>query len=185
MSILQGENDKTKRRRISEAPTSFADLFGAPLSLEGKITGSNAPTASLVIDSDTIATGQTSSADLLSQIRQRQFRLGISLTPTSRSTDSSPLQPNQLDDIEGMEDPHTSLDGLSSDYSELIGEIRLFVAYDKGGEATTKEIVDKFGDRLPVGGSVIFKSMLKEICTFHRNNNCTDTGLWQIKPEFR
>ena len=66
---------------------------------------------------------------------------------------------------------------------ELLADIRDFVAFqaEADGQASTAEILHKFKAKLPANDSALFKSMLKEICTFHRVNG---EGIWKLKEDF-
>ncbi|XP_022080382.1 DNA excision repair protein ERCC-6-like isoform X2 [Acanthaster planci] len=67
---------------------------------------------------------------------------------------------------------------------DLLADIRDFVAFqaETSSQASTAEILQKFKAKLPANDSALFKSMLKEICTFQRMNG---EGIWKLKEDFR
>ena len=79
----------------------------------------------------------------------------------------------------------TGIQVLQTEHDELIVEIRNFIAFKAReiGHASTQEIVDEFGSKLPLTDSAVFRSLLRQICTFVRDQE-TKAGLWKLKPEF-
>ena len=80
----------------------------------------------------------------------------------------------------------TSTDGPGNQSDELLVQMRNFIALQCTtiGQATTQEILDEFGSKLPQSDSVVFRSMLRQICTFTRDSS-TGKGVWLLKEEFR
>lgn len=75
--------------------------------------------------------------------------------------------------------------GLHSECHEsLLKKLRDFVAYQcqEDGRASTNKILARFGDELSPSQSALFRSMLQQICDFHRRNG---EGIWTLKAEFR
>lgn len=72
----------------------------------------------------------------------------------------------------------------SSEQQELLRDLRGFIAHQcrQDGQATTDEILNKFGKRLSPSQSPMFRSMLHEICDFHRYHG---DGVWTLKAEYR
>ena len=72
----------------------------------------------------------------------------------------------------------------SESHGQLLSEMRDFIATQckTDGQATTAELLKHFSHKLPSSDTVLFKSLLHEICTFHRH---LGEGLWSLKPEFR
>ena len=72
----------------------------------------------------------------------------------------------------------------SNENQELLRELRSFIANrtKKPGQATTEEILNKFSSRLAPTDSPLFRSMLHEICDFHRSHG---DGIWTLKGEYR
>lgn len=72
----------------------------------------------------------------------------------------------------------------SNNHSQLLSELRDFIATQckTDGQATTAELLRHFSHKLPSSDTVLFKSLLHEICTFHRH---LGEGLWSLKPDFR
>ena len=67
---------------------------------------------------------------------------------------------------------------------DLMKDMRDYIACQckKDGEATTEEILGKFAAKLPPSQSAVFRSMLHEICDFHRYHG---EGIWTLKAEYR
>ena len=81
----------------------------------------------------------------------------------------------------------TSTEGPGNDESDdLLVQMRNFIALQCTtiGQASTQEILDEFGSKLPQSDSVVFRSMLRQICTFTRDSS-TGKGIWVLKEEFR
>ncbi|NXT51349.1 ERCC6 protein, partial [Pluvianellus socialis] len=72
----------------------------------------------------------------------------------------------------------------STEYDELLVDIRNFIAFQArvDGEASTQELLHEFESKLPVAHSCVFRELLRNLCTFHRNPN--GEGVWRLKPEF-
>uniref|UniRef100_A0A8C3LJL3 ERCC excision repair 6, chromatin remodeling factor n=1 Tax=Chrysolophus pictus TaxID=9089 RepID=A0A8C3LJL3_CHRPC len=73
----------------------------------------------------------------------------------------------------------------STEYDELLVDVRNFIAFQArvDGEASTQEILQEFESKLPAAQSCVFRELLRNLCTFHRNPN--GEGVWRLKPEFR
>ena len=69
---------------------------------------------------------------------------------------------------------------------DLLVQMRNFIALQCTtiGQATTQEILNEFGSKLPQSDSVLFRSMLRQICTFRRDSS-TKKGIWVLNDEFR
>ncbi|XP_010188165.1 PREDICTED: DNA excision repair protein ERCC-6-like, partial [Mesitornis unicolor] len=72
-----------------------------------------------------------------------------------------------------------------TEYDELLVDMRNFIAFQArvDGEASTKELLQQFESKLPVAQSYVFRELLRNLCTFHRNPS--GEGVWRLKPEFR
>ena len=105
------------------------------------------------------------SADLLTAMRSRNHLSGL----TNQDSDS---------------DNNEIVENVPTDNMELITDIRNFISFQGSvdGQATTEEILSEFKTRIDPTDSVTFKSMLKEICNFDKNNG---VGLWQLKQQYR
>lgn len=125
---------------------------------DGKLSGTTATTSDHVLK---LGSANTASNLLLAKIRSRNAH-SYSLHDHRSST---------VQDIHGR------------DHDQLLSQLRDFVATrcKKDGEATTAELLKHFS-KLPSSESVLFKSLLHEICTFHRH---LGEGVWSLKPEFR
>jgi len=77
-------------------------------------------------------------------------------------------------------------DDAGNKNDDLLVQIRNFIASQCTtiGQATTQEILDEFGSKLPQSDSVVFRSMLRQICTFTRDS-LSGKGIWLLKEEFR
>ncbi|XP_009876532.1 PREDICTED: DNA excision repair protein ERCC-6, partial [Apaloderma vittatum] len=85
---------------------------------------------------------------------------------------------------ENHQQPPTPAPG-STEYDELLVDMRNFIAFQArvDGEASTRELLNEFESKLPVAQSCVFRELLRNLCTFHRNPN--GEGVWKLKPEFR
>ncbi|NWR71103.1 ERCC6 protein, partial [Centropus unirufus] len=89
--------------------------------------------------------------------------------------------------IEGDENPQQAPAPVpcSTEYDELLVDMRNFIAFQArvDGEASTRELLNEFESKLPMEQSCVFRELLRNLCTFHRNP--TGEGVWRLKPEFR
>lgn len=86
---------------------------------------------------------------------------------------------------DGEEDGTGPPSGAVGDkHMELITDIRNFIAFQChiDGQASTQELLDEFGVKLPPGDSAKFKAMLRQICDFDRSS---DVGIWRLKAAYR
>lgn len=76
--------------------------------------------------------------------------------------------------------------GPGNENDDLILQIRTFIASQGTtiGQATTQEILDEFRSKLPCNETTLFRSMLRQICTFTRDS-LTGKGVWILNEEFR
>ena len=74
--------------------------------------------------------------------------------------------------------------GPGNESDELLAQMTNFIASQctTVGQATTQEILDEFGSKLPRSDTVVFRSMLRQICTFKRDSG---KGIWVLREEFR
>ncbi|XP_062436340.1 DNA excision repair protein ERCC-6 isoform X2 [Rhea pennata] len=74
---------------------------------------------------------------------------------------------------------------VSTEYDELLVDVRNFIAFQArvDGEASTQEILQEFEAKLPAAQSCVFRELLRNLCTFHRNPS--GEGVWRLKPDFR
>ncbi|KAJ7362006.1 DNA excision repair protein ERCC-6 [Desmophyllum pertusum] len=79
----------------------------------------------------------------------------------------------------------TGSEAPGSENDDLLVQIRNFIASKCTtiGRATTQEILDEFGSKLPQSDSVVFRSMLRQICTFTRDS-LSGKGIWLLNEEF-
>ncbi|NXP11683.1 ERCC6 protein, partial [Thinocorus orbignyianus] len=73
----------------------------------------------------------------------------------------------------------------ATEYDELLVDVRNFIAFQArvDGEASTQELLHHFESKLPVEQSCVFRELLRNLCTFHRNPS--GEGVWRLKPEFQ
>ncbi|XP_054718613.1 DNA excision repair protein ERCC-6-like [Uloborus diversus] len=111
-----------------------------------------------------------SSSDVLSAIKKRSVVFGTDMQSDSDEESST----------------HTPTNTCASPKSvELLDEIRNFIAFQCAvdGEATTSEILAHFRERVPASQSPVFKSLLNNICDFHRTSD--GRGVWKLKEDLR
>jgi DNA excision repair protein ERCC-6 len=72
---------------------------------------------------------------------------------------------------------------VPEELKDLVDDVRTFLAFGarESGRASTKEIIEKFRDRLPSKKSPVFKALLNKLCDFHKSNG---EGTWTLKREF-
>ncbi|KAJ7324478.1 hypothetical protein JRQ81_017498 [Phrynocephalus forsythii] len=72
----------------------------------------------------------------------------------------------------------------TTEHDELLVDIRTFIAFQANvpGQASTQEVLRAFESKLSVEQSCVFRELLRNICTFHRQSS--GQGLWKLKPEF-
>lgn len=104
---------------------------------------------------ESIGSANVSSAILLQKIKQRNAH--------SSGTTSLPVNDSSVGQLR---------------------EIRDFVACQcsKDGQATTAELIARFSGTAHEKNQSTFRSMLKEICEFYREDG---TGIWRLKPKYR
>jgi DNA excision repair protein ERCC-6 len=117
-----------------------------------------------------LKTGQTSSSTMTSDLLLTQMKKRNELVPG-----------NEEEEDEGDNSTPAVID---SDSYKLISEIKNFILFGCSmiGKASTQEILDEFGSKLPPSNSALFKAMLNKICVFERHNGI---GFWKLKNEFR
>ncbi|GBL90945.1 DNA excision repair protein ERCC-6 [Araneus ventricosus] len=109
-----------------------------------------------------------SSSDLLSAIRNRKVVFGT----------------NNDNDDENESGATPSIPRLTSEHDELLADLRNYIAFEGAvcGQATTKELIDAFKEKVPVTQTAIFKALLNKLCNFSRTSG---EGTWYLKSEFR
>lgn len=80
------------------------------------------------------------------------------------------------DDTEAFVSDPSSLD--------LIKQMREFILFEckKFGQATTKELLDEFGPKLPQEHSAKFRALLHSICDQEKDDGTT---VWKLRTDFR
>ncbi|XP_050419856.1 DNA excision repair protein ERCC-6-like [Adelges cooleyi] len=64
---------------------------------------------------------------------------------------------------------------------QILNEIKQYLI-ENDNCVNTDQIVNKFRDKYPAEDTPLFKSLLSELCTFHR---CSDkTGVWKLKEKY-
>ncbi|XP_054687255.1 DNA excision repair protein ERCC-6 isoform X1 [Grus americana] len=83
------------------------------------------------------------------------------------------------------ENPQQAPTPASTEYDELLVDMRNFIAFQAhgDGEASTRELLHEFESKLPAAQSCVFRELLRNLCTFHRSPS--GEGVWRLKPEFR
>ena len=82
------------------------------------------------------------------------------------------------------DDDELPLRDVETQYLDLITDMRNYVACGAlaDGQASTQELLDQFGPRVPPSDSAKFRAILKQICQFDKVN---DVGMWRLKTVFR
>lgn len=85
---------------------------------------------------------------------------------------------------EGEEEDNEGEETFVSDPNsfELVRRMREFILFEctQFGQATTKEILQEFGSKLPPENSTKFRALLKSICDFDR-----PSGVWKLRQDFK
>eukprot|EP00057_Strongylocentrotus_purpuratus_P013476 XP_011667950.1 PREDICTED: DNA excision repair protein ERCC-6 [Strongylocentrotus purpuratus] len=71
----------------------------------------------------------------------------------------------------------TEHDGVMKEMVEFIGNHS-----EVPGQATTDELLKAFASKIEKSNSAMFRSMLRQVCTFHRTQK--KEGFWRLKAEF-
>ncbi|XP_078284463.1 DNA excision repair protein ERCC-6 [Rhinoraja longicauda] len=81
--------------------------------------------------------------------------------------------------------PGTAPPPVPTEHDDLLVEMRNFIAFQAGndGQATTAELLQEFQSRLSSAQTVVFRELLRNLCTFHRSSS--GDGVWKLKPDFR
>ncbi|XP_067876778.1 DNA excision repair protein ERCC-6 [Heterodontus francisci] len=74
---------------------------------------------------------------------------------------------------------------IPTEHDDLLVEMRNFIAFQASsdGQATTSELLQEFQSKLSAAQTVVFRELLRNLCTFHRS--ASGDGIWKLKPEFR
>ncbi|XP_072881772.1 DNA excision repair protein ERCC-6 [Hemitrygon akajei] len=85
----------------------------------------------------------------------------------------------------GSSEPETAPPPVPTEHDDLLVEMRNFIAFQTGsdGQATTAELLQEFQSKLPSTQTVVFRELLRNLCTFHRSSS--GDGIWKLKPDFR
>lgn len=108
----------------------------------------------------------------------------------TKATSAEPMSSTQLlarmraRNFSGGNDAGSEVPSTEQKYQETMGEVRNFIATrcSQPGRATTREILEEFSSKLPVGDSAVFRAMLRKICDFDRG--VLGEGYWVLKAEF-
>ncbi|XP_055929962.1 DNA excision repair protein ERCC-6-like isoform X1 [Argiope bruennichi] len=117
---------------------------------------------------DNTSSEAVSSSDLLSAIRSRKIAF---------STNSDNDGENSFGAI-------PSIPRLTTDHDKLLADLRNYIAFESAicGQATTKELIEAFKEKVPITQTAIFKALLNKLCDFSRTSG---EGTWYLKSEFR
>jgi len=113
--------------------------------------------------------GGATSSDLLNKMRVRNEVF-------------APAGVGGQDEGEAEEDADVFVSDAGS--LELLKRIREYVMFEcaKFGQATTKEIMDEFGPKLPPENSAKFRALLKSICDLDKKDG---VGVWKLRQDFK
>ncbi|XP_061192459.1 DNA excision repair protein ERCC-6-like [Saccostrea echinata] len=119
-----------------------------------------------------LKTGQSSSSSMTSDLLLNQMKKRNELVATPGDEEEDDMGDNSTNPV------------IDLDSYKLISEIKNFILFGCSmiGKASTQEILDEFGPKLPPSNSSLFKAMLNKICVFERNNGI---GFWKLRNEFR
>lgn len=158
------QNLVRKRESVSQKMNSL--FGGTDLLSEGSFRSTDAP---------------MSSSDLLNSIRKRNFSPN-SDSDTEAATPSDVVVPSP---VMSKSKSLPDLNSVGTRYEGILTELRHFIAFGSkiDGKASTDEILRRFGTRVALQDSAVFKSLLQKICDFTRSTN--GDGLWVLKNDFR
>ena len=150
--MLAGQDQKEKTPKTNNKPTETKGIH-----FDGSLAGS----VETNLEQGTRVSSAVSSSDLLNKMRVRNEVL----TKTNDENE---------DDSGAFVSDENAL--------ELIKKMREFIMFEcrKFGQATTKELLEEFGPKLPPSNSAKFRAMLHSICDFEK-----DTGVWKLKSDFK
>ncbi|XP_043912706.1 DNA excision repair protein ERCC-6 [Protopterus annectens] len=114
-----------------------------------------------------------SSASLLAKMRSRNH---LSFAKKTQE---------QLDEEDLNTSQSSSEPVVPTEHDELLVDLRNFIAFQAriDGQASTQEVLQEFEPKLSPAQSAVFRELLRNLCTFHRNQD--GKGVWKLKPEFR
>ncbi|KAK3608200.1 hypothetical protein CHS0354_039216 [Potamilus streckersoni] len=155
-TLLAGPDDKDK------GPSTSKTAMETPKASEGKLfDGSLAGCVQTNSDEAKSSSGLIGSQDLLNKMKTR----------------------NEI--FKTMEQGGSGDPGLpDNDSFQLINNLRNFIMFEARmiGQATTQEILDEFGSKLPPSDSAKFRAMLHSICDLEKKDGI---GYWKLRPDFR
>ncbi|KAL3875967.1 hypothetical protein ACJMK2_033861 [Sinanodonta woodiana] len=155
-TLLAGPDDKDK------APSTSKTVMETPKASETKLfDGSLAGCVQTNSDEVKSSSGLIGSEDLLNKMKTR----------------------NEI--FKTMEQGGSGDPGLpDSDSFQLINNMRNFIMFEARmiGQATTQEILDEFGSKLPPSDSAKFRAMLHSICDLEKKDGI---GYWKLRSDFR
>ena len=108
--------------------------------------------------------------------------------PTSKSLLNSMrarnhLQANPSDDSSSDDESRSNAAPVGTEHDGLMTQIVEFISNSAQipGQASTGELMRAFSEKIEKSNSVLFRSMLRQVCTFHRQQK---DGIWRLKVEF-
>lgn len=122
-----------------------------------------------------------SSKSLLERIKLRNQ--GINIEKKPEPEDKSPKDDTNNDSSSSSDDENLNSANpieRSIGMSKMIKDYLLNKLFNK---ASTEELVDKFKDKMKKDDTAKFKTILKSLCTFKRDEK-TNIGYWKIKDEY-
>ena len=149
--LSAGQDQKEKTKTMNKPADNKGSHF------DGSLAGS----VETNLEQGTKVSSAVSSSDLLNKMRVRNEVL-------TKNNDEND------DDNGAFVSDENSL--------ELIKKMQEFIMFEcrKFGQATTKELLEEFGPKLPPSNSAKFRAMLHSICDFEK-----DTGVWKLKSDFK
>lgn len=150
--IIEKEAEKVASDAIEALKKSRSSCFAASAGIP------NWTGLSGFMKKSSSASSKTASSSSLLQAMKQRSRL-------DRKTNSTPDTP-------------------SVEHDDLLRDLKSFLSFQSKvtGQATTQEILDRFGERLPPSHSPVFKALLWKLADFSRD--AEGVGIWKLKYDF-
>ncbi|XP_071482267.1 DNA excision repair protein ERCC-6-like [Diadema antillarum] len=160
--------DNTVKQNSTEATPAKKKLFGSK-----KMFGGDMATASdLNADTDEPA-DMPSSSSLLARMRARNH--------LQDNRDDGDNDSDNDDDDFRVRSRGTP---MGTEHDDLMMQMVDFVSNQSRipGQASTDELLEAFVGKIEKSNSALFRSMLRQVCTFHRS--ASKEGVWRLKADF-
>lgn len=141
----------------------FQKLFGKKKMFNGDMS-----TATTMNEDAEQTNDMPSSNSLLNRMRARNHL---------QKDEDNPSSSDDEDRQRSVTTAGTEHDGVMREMVEFIGNHS-----EVPGQATTDELLKAFASKIEKSNSAMFRSMLRQVCTFHRTQK--KEGFWRLKAEF-